>query len=331
MKEASYYQTKEDGSVGCLLCPKGCSIRDGQVGVCRVRRNVGGKLVSENYGQCTSCALDPIEKKPLFHFFPGSKIISLGSYGCNMSCRYCQNWTLSQGEPVANFMDPKEAVALAKGAENEGNIGLAYTYSEPVVWHEYVVAAAKAIKEAGMKNVVVTNGFINPEPLQEWLGLIDAMNIDVKSFSEEFYRRICGAELTPVLKSVEAVAKKCHVEVTTLVVPGLNDEPKEIEALASWLAGINPAIPLHLTRYHPAYKSSAPETPRERLLAAREIASRYLEYVYIGNVPDVDNTTRCPSCGAAVRERCNTQTAQSCTACGKTLKLCGPYLFQEKD
>ena len=235
MREASFYEAGADGSVICLLCPKGCKLQEGQAGACRVRRNVEGVLISENYGRCTSCALDPIEKKPLFHFFPGSKIMSIGTYGCNMSCRYCQNWTLSQTEAPATLLTPQEAVELAKKSEGEGNIGLAYTYSEPTVWHEFVADAAAAIKEAGMKNVVVTNGFINPAPLKAWFGLIDALNIDVKAFSEEFYHRICGAELAPVLRTVEAAARHCHVEVTTLLVPGLN-EPEGGRSPAACLA-----------------------------------------------------------------------------------------------
>ncbi len=327
MREASFYEVKQDGRVACLLCPKGCTMQEGQSGACRVRRNIEGRLIGENYGRCTSCSLDPIEKKPLFHFFPGSKIMSIGTYGCNMNCRYCQNWTLSQTEPPATMLTVQEAVELAKNSEAEGNIGLAYTYSEPTVWYEFVSDTAAAIKEAGMKNVVVTNGFINPEPLHEWFGLIDALNIDVKAFSEEFYRRICGAELAPVLRTVEAAARHCHVEVTTLLVPGLNDDPAEIEALSRWLAEINPSIPLHLTRYHPAYKSSAPQTPLERLHAARETARKFLRHVYIGNVAEMDNDIICPSCKFSFAGyRTVDALPARCPECDEALALTGPYL-----
>ncbi|WP_346354706.1 AmmeMemoRadiSam system radical SAM enzyme [Azotosporobacter soli] len=330
MREALYYEAGHDGAVGCRLCPKGCEIKAAQSGACRVRRNDGGRLYSLNYGQCSACALDPLEKKPLYHFSPGQKVLSLGTFGCNMSCRYCQNWTLSQQEPATKYLSPQDAVALALRYRERGNIGLAYTYSEPTVWYEYVWDTAQAAREEGLKNVVVTNGFINQEPLKRWLEVIDAINIDVKAFNKEFYRKICGAELTPVLKCVEMAARRCHVEITTLLVPGHNDDLAEVESLARWLAGINPDIPLHLTRYHPDYQFTAPETPLSMLSAAQEAARTHLHYVYIGNVAGEEKNSCCPHCGAVLLERfagdMSAEVGQECLQCGAKIQFTGPYL-----
>ncbi len=330
MQEAMYYETKEAATVKCRLCPKHCVIRDGQSGACRVRRNEGGRLFSLNYGRCSVCALDPLEKKPLYHFYPGRKILSLGTFGCNMSCRYCQNWTLSQREAATNELSPEEAVSLALRQREAGNIGLAYTYSEPVVWYEYVWDTARAAREAGLKNVVVSNGFISREPLKKWLEVVDAMNIDVKAFNKEFYRKLCGAELAPVLTCVETAARHCHVEITTLLIPGYNDELAEIESMARWLAGINPAIPLHLTRYHPDYQFAAPKTPLSTLRAAQETARKHLHYVYIGNVAGEDRHSRCPHCQTMLLDRSaeflQSELGQECLHCGAKIQFTGPYL-----
>lgn len=300
MKEALYYQRLADG-VACRLCPKQCLIREGRTGFCRVRRNTGGKLYAENYGACTSYALDPIEKKPLYHFYPGSYILSIGTWGCNFACRFCQNWQIAQAEPQTQALPPERAVDMALAA-GPRNIGLAYTYSEPSVWYEYVLDTARLAAARGLKNVLVTNGFISPAPLRELLGHIDALNIDVKAFSERFYRELCAGGLADVKQTVELAAARAHVEITCLVVPGQNDSPEEIAALAAWLAGISRDIPLHLSRYFPNYQLDLPATPLSTLETARAAAARHLNYVYVGNVGGAANT-HCPVCGGVVVDR----------------------------
>ena len=282
MRKAQYWRS-EGTSVRCLLCPHACVLAAGSTGRCRVRRNENGELVSLNYGEVSSMALDPVEKKPLYHFFPGKKVLSAGTWGCNFHCRFCQNWEIAHGDPAFVSTSPDRLAELA-AEQGPLNIGVAFTYSEPVVWFEYVCDAAAAVKKRGMKNVLVTNGFINPEPLADLLPLIDAMNIDVKAFRAPFYQNVCKGELEAVKRTVETAAGHCHVEVTTLVIPGLNDEDDEIVALARWLASIDPEIPLHLSRYFPRYKFELPATPVERLQRARAIAGQYLHNVYVGNV-----------------------------------------------
>ena len=282
MRTAQYWQSEET-SVRCLLCPHACVIAEGCAGRCRVRRNENGKLVSRNYGEVTSMALDPVEKKPLQHFFPGKKVLSVGTWGCNFHCRFCQNWEIAHGEPQTVFVAADELAQLATRQGSEC-IGVAYTYSEPTVWFEYVLEAAHAVKTMGLKNVLVTNGFINEKPLAELLKVTDAMNIDLKSFRPGFYKDVCSGGLDTVKKTVETAVRFCHVEVTTLLIPGLNDSDEEIEALVNWLGSISREIPLHFTRYFPCYQMTLPPTPRETLLRARELALPVLNHVHLGNI-----------------------------------------------
>ncbi len=284
MHPAKYGQVLADGRVECRLCPHHCKINEGQRGICRVRTNQAGQLYSLNYGQLAACALDPIEKKPLFHFYPGWNILSLGTVGCNLGCSFCQNWTIAHGDPDALEISPEKAVELALIRGGTKNLGLAYTYSEPLMWYEFVLDTAPLVRENGLKNVLVTNGYIEDEPLRELLPYIDAMNIDVKAFKEDYYGKLCRGKLAPVMKTVELAVQHCHVEVTTLLVTDLNDSKEEVSNLAQWLASINKEIPLHLSRYFPNYQLDKPPTPKERLLQAYEVAKEYLDYVYLGNV-----------------------------------------------
>lgn len=284
MQKAAWWDAQTEDNIRCGLCPHACLLANGGTGRCRVRQHRDGALYSLNYGQVTSLASDPVEKKPLYHFFPGRQILSVGTWGCNFHCDFCQNWEIAHGTSGIRQLSPAALadLAAAQGAEN---IGVAFTYSEPTVWYEYVLDAAIAVRALGMKNVLVTNGFICLEPLEALLPHIDAMNIDVKAFNEGFYREVCGGSLKPVLRAVETAAKCCHVEVTTLIVPGRNDSEHEIDELSRWLAGVNPEIPLHLSRYFPRYKMKLSPTPPETLLRLRETARKYLRNVYIGNLP----------------------------------------------
>lgn len=271
----------------CEICPHACTPDQGKLGLCRARGNVDGTIKDINYGQITSIALDPIEKKPLARFCPGTYILSVGSYGCNFRCGWCQNNGISMGGPddsQTEYCSPERLADIALSLVPQGNIGVAYTYNEPLVGYEYVRDASKLIHEAGLKNVIVTNGYINEGPLLDLLPSVDAMNIDLKSFSESFYREI-GGNLETVKKSIALSSVECHVEVTTLIVPGRNDSEEEMEALSSWLASVNPDIPLHITRFFPRYRmSDASPTEVNSVLQLTDIARRHLKYVYAGNI-----------------------------------------------
>lgn len=330
MREAMYYEPHKQGVI-CGLCPKGCIIAEGRIGFCRVRKNTDNKLYTQNYGACSSFAIDPIEKKPLYHFYPGSLILSLGTWGCNFACSFCQNWQIAQESPQTTELLPEKAVEIAREQAGQGNIGIAYTYSEPSVWYEYVLDTAKVVQQAGMKNVLVTNGFINKKPLQQLLPYIDAMNIDIKAFNSEFYYNICVGELEAVKETVELAAAYCHVEITTLLVPGLNDSKQEIENLAIWLGKINVNIPLHFSRYFPNYKMDAPSTPHSTMKMAQEIARRYLNYVYLGNVEGQGVNTYCSRCDKLVIDRNCLQSyivaENKCPRCGSVISMVGEARF----
>lgn len=289
LKHALYYNKIEESKVHCCLCPHNCVIKPGSRGACRVRENIDGELYSLNYGKITSIALDAIEKKPLSRFYPGSRILSAGTFGCNLKCSFCQNWSIAHeiSDSDEDVITAAPMLLVEKALEHtaSGNIGIAYTYNEPSIWYEFVYDTARLARERGLMNVLVTNGFISREPLEELMPYVDAMNIDVKAFKPLFYSGVCRGVLDDVKRTVEISAGKCHVEVTTLVIPGLNDSLDEIEELAKWLAYISPEIPLHLSRFFPGYKMrDISPTPFETLTAARDIAERYLKYVYLGNV-----------------------------------------------
>lgn len=281
-----FWHRKENGLVFCELCPKGCSIRSGHRGFCRVRENREDKLFSLNYGKVSSSALDPMEKKPLYHFYPGSLILSLGTVGCNLRCGFCQNWQIAHEDPQTQELSPEQAVQLTLEQKAKGLpcVGIAYTYSEPLMWYEYVYDTSRQAQEKGLKNVLVTNGYVLEEPLRKLLPYIDAMNIDVKAFTDKYYQDHCLGHLEPVKRTVEIASKHCHVELTTLLVPGLNDSAEEINHLVDWVAGLNPDIPLHLSRYFPNYKFDLPTTPVEVMQRAYAIAKEKLNHVYLGNL-----------------------------------------------
>lgn len=272
--------------VRCEICPHHCKIEEGHIGLCKARTNRDGVIVSENYGKLTALALDPIEKKPLYHFHPGSKILSVGSYGCNLNCPFCQNCDISMvGKEQIETQETtcEELIYKAAVLKDRGNIGIAYTYNEPLIGYEFVRDCAEAAKEKGLKNVVVTNGYICEEPLKELLPLVDAFNIDLKGFTEEYYHKLRG-DLQTVKRSIELISESCHVEVTTLIVPGENDREEEMEELSMWLASVNPEIPLHISRFFPRWKMQDRDaTPVKQVYRFAEIARRHLKYVYEGN------------------------------------------------
>lgn len=294
--EAKYYEILDDGRVRCLICPVRCKLSEGKEGICMGRINEGGKMIATNYGEVVSVQVDPIEKKPLYHFHPGDPILSVGPSGCNLSCKNCQNWTISQEKQSTSYVEPERLVELAK---DKGSAGIAYTYTEPFIWFEYLCDVASLAHGRGLYNVCVTNGYINPDPLNDLLPLIDAVNIDVKSMKPEFYRRVCKGHLDVVKNTVEScVGAGLHLEVTNLLIPGLNDSDEEIGELVNWIAGLNRGIPLHISRYFPNYKMDVSATPMRSLERAYEIARKQLDYVYVGNAQiEGASDTLCPNCG----------------------------------
>lgn len=296
MKEALYYERLEDGRVHCLLCPQDCRIAEGKKGFCKVRVNIGGTLYSEIYNRAMARAMDPIEKKPLYHFHPGTSIYSLGTRGCNQSCDFCQNWHMLQSDALTGEITAQDAVDAAVRA---GSIGIAYTYNEPTIWYEFVLECSQLSRERGLANVLVSNGSVNPAPFSRLAPFVDAMNIDVKSMDPEFYRKICGSKLEPVLSTCwAAVEAGILLEITNLIIPTLNDSDDHFNRLVDFVAGLGPQVPLHFSAYFPSHKMTIEPTPLEALLRAREIASRKLYYVYLGNVVISDGShTHCPQCG----------------------------------
>lgn len=276
------------GEVVCTVCPRVCRLEEGERGFCRARVARGGEIVDENYGRITSMALDPMEKKPLARFHPGSSVLSVGSYGCNLRCPFCQNASIAcaDAEEVPwRPMTPAELVGRAVDLRRRGNVGIAYTYNEPFVGFEFVRDTARLAHEAGLVNVAVSNGMVNPGPLAEMLPYIDAANIDLKGFTQEFYDVVEG-DLKAVKRTIETMAlfPSCHLEVTTLVIPGLNDDEQEIDAAAAWLASLDPTIPYHLTRFFPCHlMTDRLPTPVATLRTLREIASKHLDDVLVGN------------------------------------------------
>jgi pyruvate formate lyase activating enzyme len=323
MVEARYWTALEEGRVECQLCPHHCILSDGQVGICSGRVNKEGRLFAKNYGQVVSAALDPVEKKPLYHFNPGSLILSVGPNGCNFSCPYCQNWEISQGEVKTSFVSPEK---LVESAGRDGSIGLAYTYTEPLIWFEYVLDCSKLAKEKGLVNVLVTNGFIEEEPLRELLEYVDALNIDLKSIREPFYRKLCKGSLAPVLRTCKIAKKESHVEITNLVIPGENANMEELEELVHWVASnLGKETPLHFSRYFPNYKMTTKPTPEPVLRVAYEAGKKELFYCYLGNMhaPNGSNT-HCPVCDNILVERAGYSVSTSgikngkCSNCGRT-------------
>jgi len=283
MKEALYYKL-ESGKIRCELCPNYCLIADGKKGLCGVRINKGNKLYTEIYNRTTSVSLDPVEKKPLYHYHRGQYILSLGTKGCNFACPWCQNWRISQDAEASTEEITKERVV--QEAKDTRSFGIAYTYNEPFIWFEFVLECAKFARENSIENVLITNGYVNKEPLEEILPYIDAMNIDIKSINEDFYKKHCLGKLKPVLENTKRAKEKgVHIEIANLIIPTLNDSEEDIGKLVDWIYdNTGEETPLHFSRYFPCHKMSLPMTPISTLETAKRIADKKLKHVYLGNV-----------------------------------------------
>ena len=318
----------------CNLCPRRCSPPDGGFGFCGVRRRQGAEIVLTTYGRTTGIAVDPIEKKPLYHFYPGSKVLSFGSIGCNFSCHFCQNHQTAQSRDHSLLRQAASPDDIVRRAKETGCRSVAFTYNEPIIWAEYVVDVAAACRQAGIKTVAVSNGFITPEKRPWFFELIDAANIDLKSFSEDFYQKYCGASLEPVKETLVYLATSTNVllEVTTLVIPGLNDSAAELRELAVWIRkNLGAETPLHFSAFRPMNRLlDVPSTPPQTLFRAREMAMQAgLRYVYTGNIDDPAGAmTLCPQCCQAVilREGYNiielaVNEESCCRFCGQSLRL----------
>jgi len=308
LKEAMLYAPADGGKVLCNLCAHRCLIAESKYGLCGVRQNRSGTLMSLVYGEVIAAHVDPIEKKPLFHFLPGTTSFSMATVGCNFHCGFCQNWQISQsskrkGTLGGQELSPEEAVglALARGCRS-----ISYTYTEPTVFFEYACDTMRLAKDKGLSNIFVTNGYMTAEALETLRGLLDAANVDLKSFNEETYRRVCGGHLQPVLDSIALMRKLgVWVEATTLVVPGLNDGEEELGRIARFLAGVDPDIPWHVSRFHPDYQyADTPATPAATLDRALKIGRQAgLRYIYTGNIMGGSEDTLCPNCGKTLIRR----------------------------
>ncbi|MCF8217812.1 MAG: AmmeMemoRadiSam system radical SAM enzyme [Bacteroidales bacterium] len=286
--EAKYFEKKENNNVRCNLCPHLCLIEPGGYGKCNVRKNVEGTLMAETYERASSVGMDPVRKKPLYHFYPNKMVLSVGSIGCNLSCAFCQNHGISQILPGEGKMMPQRSVesiiAEAKGINN--NLGIAFTYNEPTVWYEFMYDIARKAKQENLKTMMISNGFINNKPLEDLLPYMDAFNIDLKAFNNEFYKRLSGGSLPPVLESMKLIHQhRKHLEVTNLIIPGENDDPAEFENMVHWIrTELGKNTVLHISRYFPVYRMNVPPTPKETIYEFKEIAQKYLDNVYLGNI-----------------------------------------------
>jgi pyruvate formate lyase activating enzyme len=331
--EAKYYTSLNQDKVKCELCPHNCVIDNGKYGICKVRRNDAGILDARNFEIVSSMGFDPIEKKPLYHFFPGYEILSVGSLGCNLQCQFCQNWQISQTS-VKDFERGAEKIPVDEiihvAQSRAGNLGIAYTYNEPVIFYEFMLETAKRANALGLKNVMVTNGFINPEPLNELHQYIDAYSVDLKAFNNDFFIKYTKSKLTPVLDTLVSIAKADkHLEITNLVIPGLNDNSEEFELMVKWIQeNLGKETVLHISRYYPTYKLNVKQTAVDKMLELNNIAKSYLDFVYLGNVMlEEGNNTFCSECGELLIKRTGYMIRKhSVNNQGDCLK-CGKHIF----
>ncbi|MCL2658657.1 MAG: AmmeMemoRadiSam system radical SAM enzyme [Betaproteobacteria bacterium] len=303
---ARWWHSLADGRIQCDLCPRECRLHEGQRAACFVRQRVGDEIVLTTYGRSSGFCIDPIEKKPLNHFYPGSSVLSFGTAGCNLACKFCQNWDISKSRDMDRLMDEASPEAIAQAAVASGATSIAFTYNDPVIFAEYAIDTARTCRANGLRTVAVTAGYITPLARPEFYAVMDAANVDLKAFSEDFYTRLTGARLAPVLDTLLYLRHETEVwfEITTLLIPGANDSNAELEALSSWVAReLGTDVPLHFTAFHPDFKlTDRPPTPAATLRCAREIAqANGLHYVYTGNIHDAEGgTTYCKDCGTSL-------------------------------
>ncbi len=325
-----FWHKTKGGKVRCDLCPRGCTLADGQSGFCFVREAQAGQILLNSYGRASGFCIDPIEKKPLNHFFPGSSILSFGTAGCNLGCRFCQNWDMSKARQDHRLNEWASPQAVADAALKAGCRSVAFTYNEPIIFAEYAIDCAKANRERGVQSVAVTAGYITEEARPAFFSVMDGVNIDLKAFSERFYRKLCAAHVEPVLETLRYLRHETEIwfEVTTLLIPGQNDSPEELSRLCDWFVeNLGPEVPLHFSAFHPAFKMmDVPPTPARTLARARQQAlSAGLQHVYTGNVHDAEGqSTYCAGCGAVLIERNWYQLGQyavdeagACRHCGR--------------
>jgi len=304
-----YWHALEDDRIQCDLCPRDCKLHEGQRGMCFVRQNIGGQMILTTYGRSSGFCIDPIEKKPLNHFYPGSSVFSFGTAGCNLACKFCQNWDISKAKDMDRLMDQASPEEIARTAEHHGCKSVAFTYNDPVIFAEYAMDTADACHARGIKTVAVTAGYIHAEARRDFYTRMDAANVDLKGFTDDFYNKLCAGHLQPVLDTLSYIHHEtpCWLEITTLLIPGQNDSGQEIANLSQWIVKeLGPDVPLHFSAFHPDYKMmDIPATPFTTLSRARKIAMEAgLHYVYTGNVHDpAGDTTYCPSCKTALIER----------------------------
>ncbi|MGR9087803.1 MAG: AmmeMemoRadiSam system radical SAM enzyme [Gammaproteobacteria bacterium] len=327
--KTQYWHTLSDGRVQCDVCPRFCKLHEGQRGLCFVRQNLGNEIVMTSYGRSSGFAIDPIEKKPLNHFYPGTSVFSFGTAGCNLACKFCQNWDISKSREMDTLMSKASPDAIAKAALEHGCKSVAYTYNDPVIFHEYAIDTAEACRTLGLKSVAVSAGYVCEPPRHEFYRWMDAANIDLKAFTERFYHQITGGHLQPVLETIRYIKQETPVwlELTTLLIPDENDSDAELEAMTQWVVdNLGPDVPMHFTAFHPDWKMlDKPSTPKSTLLRARDIAIKNgVRYAYIGNVHDKSaENTYCHGCGQLLIGRdwyelseWHLDASGSCRSCG---------------
>ena len=327
-----YWQILDDGRVQCELCPRLCRLREGQRGMCFVRANHHGQVVLTTYGRSSGFCIDPIEKKPLNHFLPGTPVLSFGTAGCNLACKFCQNWDISKSREMDRLMDQASPEIIAAAAKGLGCRSVAFTYNDPVIFHEYAVDVAQACREVGVRSVAVTAGYVMPEPRTEFYRHMDAANIDLKAFSDTFYHKLAAGQLEPVLDTLRYVCNETEVwvELTTLLIPGWNDSEAELQEMTAWVVEkLGPGVPMHFTAFHPDWRlRDVPSTPTRTLLRAREIAqANGVRHAYVGNIHDKGaSSTYCPGCGGLLIGRdwyvlsdWNLTPEGACRSCGLPL------------
>ena len=324
-----YWHAIEGGRVQCDLCPRYCKLKEGQRGLCFVRANLDGAIVSTTYGRSSGYCVDPIEKKPLNHFLPGTPVLSFGTAGCNLSCKYCQNWDISKSREFDTLADSASPEVIAQAAVDLNCRSVAYTYNDPIVFHEYAIDVAKACRERGIKSVAVTSGYVCEEPMKEFYQYMDAANVDLKAFTDEFYHKLSGGHLQPVLDTLKYIKHETNVwlELTTLLIPGHNDSDRELNEMTEWVVSeLGSDVPMHFSAFHPDYKMlDIPPTPLSTLTRAREIAIKNgIRYAYTGNVHDKSGeSTYCHNCGETLIGRdwyrlseWNLDADGNCKSCG---------------